>query len=103
MQEKQVNTWQCGYGESRTKWAPARLTNVKTAFVNLLCYLNRPYPSTTHRSDDLFINTAIIIMQLATYQMDITIKLPSFGQKVGQCSKCDATLALVRQNGVTKS
>ena len=54
------------------------------AFVHLLCYLIRPYPSKTHRSDDLFINTAI--MQLAAYEIDITIEQPSFGQKVGQCS-----------------
>ena len=62
---------------------PYSLTKVKTAFVHLLCYLNRPYPSKTHRSDDLFINTAI--MQLATYEIDITIEQPSFSQKVGQC------------------
>ena len=54
------------------------------AFVHLLCYLIRPYPSKIHRSDDLFINTAI--MQLATYEIDITIEQPSFGQKVGQCT-----------------
>ena len=53
------------------------------AFDHLLCYLIRPYPSKTHRSDDLFINAAI--MQLATYEIDITIEQPSFGQKVGQC------------------
>ena len=60
------------------------LTKVKTAFVHLLCYLIRPYPSKTRRSGDLFINTAI--MHLATYEIDITIEQPSFGQKVGQCS-----------------
>ena len=54
------------------------------AFVHLLYYLIRPYPSKTHRSDDLFINAAI--MQLATYEIDITIEQLSFGQKVGQCS-----------------
>ena len=54
------------------------------AFVHLLCYLIRPYPSITHRSDDLFINTAI--MQLATYEIDITIEQSSFGQTVGQCA-----------------
>ena len=54
------------------------------AFVNLLCYLIRPYTSKTHRSDDLFIYVAI--MKLATYEIDITIEQPSFGQKVGQCS-----------------
>ena len=53
------------------------------AFVNLLCYLIRSYPNKTHRSDDLFINAAI--MQLATYKIDITIEQPSFGHKVGQC------------------
>ena len=53
------------------------------AFVHLLSYLIRPYPSKTHRSDDLFINAAI--MQLATYEIDITIEQPSFGQQVGQC------------------
>ena len=59
-------------------------TKVKMAFVHLLCYLIRPYPSKTHRSDDLFINAAI--MQLATCEIDITIEHPrSFGQKVGQC------------------
>ena len=57
------------------------------AFVHLLCYLINPYPSNTHRSDDLFINTAI--MQLATYESDITIEQPSFGQRVGQCSSCE--------------
>ena len=57
---------------------------MKMAFVHLLCYLIRPYPSKTHRSDDLFINAAI--MQLVTYEIDITIEQPSFGQKVGQCS-----------------
>ena len=73
------------------------------AFVHLLCYLFRPYPSKTHRSDDLFINVAII--QLATYEIDITIEQPSFGQKVGKvlAAKCDETRALVRQNDVTKS
>ena len=59
------------------------LTKVKMAFVPLLCYLNRPYPSITHRSGDLFINAAIV--QLATYEIDITIEQPSFGQ-VGQCT-----------------
>ena len=54
------------------------------AFVHLLCYLIRPYPSKAQRSDDLCINAAI--MQLATYELDITIEQPSFGQKVGQCS-----------------
>ena len=53
-------------------------------FVNLLCYLIRPSPSTTHRTGDLFINAAI--MQLAKYEIDITIEQPSFGQKVGQCT-----------------
>ena len=57
---------------------------MKIAFVNLLCYLIRPYPSKTHRSDDLFINA--VNMQLATYEIDITIEQPSFGQKVVQCS-----------------
>ena len=36
---------------------------------HLLCYLIKPYPSKTHRFDDLFINAAI--MQLATYEIDI--------------------------------
>ena len=55
------------------------------AFVHLLRYLIRPYiQDKTHRSDDLFINAAI--MQLATYEIDITFEQPSFGQKVGQCS-----------------
>ena len=73
------------------------------AFVNLLCYLIRPYPSKTCRCDDLFINAAI--MQLAACEIDITIEQPSFGQKVGQCSsaKCDVTTALVHHNDVTKS
>ena len=53
------------------------------AFVHLLCYLIRPYPSVTHRSDDLFINAAI--MQLATYEIDITIEQPSFGQQILLC------------------
>ena len=53
------------------------------AFVRLIRYLIRPYPSKTHRSDDLFIYAAI--MKLATYyEIDITIE--SFGQKVGQCT-----------------
>ena len=54
------------------------------AFVRLLRYLFRPYPSKTHRSDDLFINAAI--MQLATYEIGIMIEQSSFGQKVGQCT-----------------
>ena len=54
------------------------------AFVHLLCYLIRPYPSKTRRSDDLFLNAAIV--QLATYEVDITIEQPSFGQKVSQCA-----------------
>ena len=54
------------------------------AFVNLLCYLIRPYPSKTHRSDDLFINAAI--MQLATYEIDITISVPARLRK-GQGAK----------------
>ena len=60
------------------------LTKLKMAFVHLLCYLISPHPSKTHRSDDLFINAAI--MQLATHEIDIMIEQPSFGQKVGQCS-----------------
>ena len=60
------------------------LTKVKMAFVHLLFYLNRPCPSTTHRCGDLFTNTAI--MQLAAYEIDITIEQLSFGQKVGQCA-----------------
>ena len=61
---------------------------VKMAFVHLLCYLsNRPCPSTTHRYGDLFTNTAI--MQFATYEIDITIEQPSFGQKVDQCTNGD--------------
>ena len=48
------------------------------AFVHLRCYPIRPYPNKTHRSDDLFINAAI--MQLATYEIDTTIEQPSFGQ-----------------------
>ena len=56
---------------------------MKMAFDHLLRYLIRPHPSKIYRSDDLFINTAI--MQLATYEIDITIEQPSFGQKVGQC------------------
>ena len=61
------------------------LTKVTMTFVHLLCYLIRPYPSKTHCSDDLFIINAAI-MQLATYEIDITIERPSFSQKVGQCS-----------------
>ena len=57
---------------------------MKMAFVHLLCYLIRQCPSTTHHCGDLFINTAI--MQLAAYEIDITIEQPSFGQKVGQYS-----------------
>ena len=57
---------------------------MKIAFVHLLYYIIRPYPSKTHRSGDLFINAAIV--QLAAYEIDITIEQPSFGQKVGQCS-----------------
>ena len=52
------------------------LTNVKTAFVHLLRYLNIPYPSTTLRCGDSFTNAAIT--QLATYEIDITIEQPSF-------------------------
>ena len=40
------------------------LAAVNMAFGHLLCYLIRPYPSKTHRSDDLFINAAV--MHLAT-------------------------------------
>ena len=54
------------------------------AFANLLCYLIRPYRSETHCSVDLFINAAS--MQLATYEIDITIEQPSFGKRVGQYS-----------------
>ena len=36
------------------------LTKMKTAFVRSLYYLNRPKTSKTHRSDDLFINAAIM-------------------------------------------
>ena len=54
------------------------------AFVNLLRYLIKPYPSKTHRTGDLFINTDI--MQLTAYEIYITIEQPSFGQKVRQCS-----------------
>ena len=53
------------------------------AFVHLLRYLIRPHPSKIHRSDDLFINAAI--MKLATYEIDIAIEQPTVGQKVGQC------------------
>ena len=60
---------------------------MKMAFVNLLCYLIRPYPDKTRRSDNFFINVAI--MQLATYEIDITIEQPSFGQEVGQCSSSE--------------
>ena len=59
----------CGLPKSESR------TNVKTAFVNLLRYLNRPYP--TLRCGDSFTNAAI--MQLATYEIDITIEQPSFG------------------------
>ena len=66
------------------------------AFVHLLCYLFRPYPSKTHLcSDDLFINVAII--QLATYEIDITIEQPSFGQKVGKCASGEVW----RHNGLS--
>ena len=43
-------------------------------------------------------------MQLAKYEIDITIEQPSFDQKVGRVpmAKCDITTALVRQNNVTK-
>ena len=57
---------------------------MKIAFVDLLCYLIRPYPSKPRRSDDLFINAAV--MQSATYEIGITIEQSSFGQKVGQSS-----------------
>ena len=65
------------------------------AFVNLLCYLIRQYPSKIHRSGDLFINAAI--MQLVTYETDITIEQPSFGQKVGQFSSGEVW----RHNGLS--
>ena len=55
----------------------------------------RPYQSKAHRSDDLFINAAI--MQLATYEIDITIEQPSFGQKVGPCSSGEVW----RHNGLS--
>ena len=57
------------------------------AFAHFLCYLMISYPSKTHRSDDLFINATI--MQLATYEVDITSKQPSFGQQVGQCASSE--------------
>ena len=37
-------------------------------------------------------------MQLATYEIDITIEQPSFGQQVGQCSSGEVW----RHNGVPK-
>ena len=64
---------------------------------------NRQYPSETYRHDDLFMNAAM--MQLATYEIDITIEQPSFGQKSFSvlAAKCDVTTALVCQNDVKKS
>ena len=65
--------------------------------------LIRPYTSKTHRSDDLFINAAI--MQLETYEIDITIEQPSLARKSVSvlAAKYDVTTALVRQNHVTKA
>ena len=65
------------------------------AFVHLLCYLIIPYPSKTHCSGDLFVHTAI--MQLATYEIGITIEQLSFGQKVGQCTNGEVR----RHNGLS--
>ena len=48
-------------------------------------------------------------MQLAAYEIDITIEQPSFGQKVGQCASREMwrhnglSLDLVCQNYVMKS
>ena len=79
------------------------LTKVKMVFVHLLCYLIRPCPSTTHRSDDLFINAAI--MKLATFKIDIRSNSRALARKSVSvlAAKCDVTTALVRQNNVTKS
>ena len=66
---------------------------MKMAFFNLLCYLIRSRLSKRHRAGDLIINTAI--MQLATYEIDITVEQPSFDQKVGQCSSGE----VLRHNG----
>ena len=54
-------------------------------FVRLVYYLNRPYPSKTHRSGNLFRNTAITIQ--VRLECDIMIEQPNFGQKVRQCLK----------------
>ena len=72
---------------------------MKTAFVHSLCYLNKP-----HRSDDLFINAAIM-------QLNLHIKLTSRSSSRALArksvsviaAKYDVTTALVRQNDVKKS
>ena len=77
---------------------------MKTAFVHSLCYLNRPNTSKTHRADDLFINAAIM-------QLNLHIKLTSQSSSRALArksvsviaAKCDVTTALVRQNDVKKS
>ena len=77
---------------------------MKMAFAHLLRYLIRPHPSKTHSSDDLFINAAIM-------QLNLHIKLASRSSSGALASKsvsviaakCDVTTALVRQNVVKKS
>ena len=56
-------------------------------FVHLLGYLIRPYPSKTHRSGELIINTAI--MQLATYEIESSRALARKSVSV-PTAKCDA-------------
>ena len=52
------------------------------ASVRMVYYLNRRYPSKTHRYCSLFRNTAIALR--ATSEFDITIGQPTFCQKVAQ-------------------
>ena len=78
-------------------------SKVKMAFVHLLCYLIRPYyTSKSHRSDNLFINAAI--MKLATHELTLRSSSRALARKSVSviAAKCDVTKALVRQNYVTK-
>ena len=54
-----------------------------TAFVHSLCYTNRPNTSKTHRSDDLFINAAI--MQLNWHHDRAAELWPESRSVLSQC------------------
>ena len=56
------------------------------AFVHLLCYLIRPYPSKTYRSDDLSINAAFIKLTSRSSSQALARKSVSV-----LAAKCDVT------------